>query len=136
MAKKVEKQRFKIDFIEFCFLVEACIPPRPIARAMFWHNVINEYYHELTTNERVKLYEWINRSYSMQHALELNNEDAIEFNLRYDPNNQYEVRTECEGKEETVQAYKDGDKYYVKINKWISPEFIKEVIKTEWNKEN
>jgi len=40
------------------------------------------------------------------------------------------------GKEEIVQAYKDGDRYYVKINKWISPEFIEEVIKTEWNKEN
>jgi hypothetical protein len=65
----------------------------------------------------------------MQHALEKGNEDAIEFNLRYDPDNQYEVRTEFEGKQETVQAYKDGDKYYVAINKWISPEFIKEVIK-------
>jgi len=128
MAKK-NKQRFKIDFFEFSFLVEACIPPRPIARAMFWDNVINEYYHELTTEERARLHEWVNRNPSMQHAIEKNNEDAIKFNLRYDPDNQYEVRTEFEGKEETVLAYKDGFEYYVAINKWISPEFIKEVIK-------
>jgi len=136
MAKKVEKQRFKIDFFEFGFLVCACIPPNPIARAMCWDNVINEYYYELTPDERVGLYEWVNREYSMQHALEENNKDAIEFNLRYDPNNQYEITTEFEGKVEIVQAYKDGDKYYVAINKWISPEFIKEIKKIEWNKEN
>lgn len=65
----------------------------------------------------------------MQHAIEQNNEDAIAFNLRYDPDNQYEVRTKYKGKEETVLAYKDGDRYYIEINKWISPEFIKEVIK-------
>jgi hypothetical protein len=129
MANKNKKQRFKIDFWEFSFLVEACIPPRPIARAMFWDNVINEYYHELTLDERAKLHEWVNRNPSMQHALEHNNEDAIQFNLRYDPNNQYEVRTEYKGKEEIVQAYKDGDRYYIEIDKWIAPEFIKEVIK-------
>ena len=121
--------RFSIDFFEFSFLVCACIPPTPIARGMFWDNVINEYYHELTPEERVKLHEWVNREYSMQHALEKGNEDAIEFNLRYDPDNQYEVRTEFKGKEEIVQAYKDGDRYYIEINKWIAPEFIKEVIK-------
>jgi hypothetical protein len=128
MAKK-NKQRFKIDFWEFSFLVEACIPPRPIARAMFWDNVINEYYYELTHDERAKLHEWVNRNPSMQHALEHNNEDAIQFNLRYDPDNQYEVRTEYKGKVEIVQAYKDGDRYYIEIDKWIAPEFIKEVIK-------
>jgi hypothetical protein len=127
--EKKKYQRFKIDFFEFSFLVEACIPPRPIARAMFWDKVINKYYHELTHDERAKLYEWVNRNPSMQHALEHDNEEAIEFNLRYDPNNQYEIRTEFEGKEEIVQAYKDGDRYYIEINKWVSPEFIKEVIK-------
>jgi hypothetical protein len=135
MAKK-NKQRFKIDFWEFSFLVEACIPPRPIARAMFWDNVINEYYHELTHDERARLHEWVNRNPSMQHALEHNNEDAIQFNLRYDPDNQYEVRTEYKGKVEIVQAYKDGDRYYIEIDKWISPEFIKELVKTIWNKES
>jgi hypothetical protein len=131
MTNKNKKQRFKIDFWEFSFLVEACIPPRPIARAMFWDNVINEYYYELTHDERAKLHEWVNRNPSMQHALEHNNEDAIQFNLRYDPNNQYEVRTEYKGKVEIVQAYKDGDRYYIEIDKWIAPEFIKEVIKIE-----
>jgi len=130
MAKK-NKQRFKIDFWEFSFLVEACIPPRPIARAMFWDNVINEYYYELTHDERAKLHEWVNRNPSMQHALEHNNDDAIQFNLRYDPDNQYEVRTEYKGKEEIVQAYKDGERYYIEIDKWVAPEFIKEVIKIE-----
>ena len=55
MAKK---RRFEIDFFEFSFLVEACIPERPIARTMFWHNVIDKYYHELTDDERARLFEF------------------------------------------------------------------------------
>lgn len=42
--------RFSIDFIEFSFLVEACIPPRPIARTYFWGQVIDKYYHVLTVD--------------------------------------------------------------------------------------
>ena len=47
--KEVEPQRFgDIDFFEFSFLVESCIPPSPIARAYFWQNVIDKYYYVLT----------------------------------------------------------------------------------------
>ena len=42
------ENKFNIDFFELCFLAEACIPPRPIARAMFWDTLINEHYYNLT----------------------------------------------------------------------------------------
>jgi len=32
--------KFEIEFDELCFLTEACIPPVPIARAMFWEDMI------------------------------------------------------------------------------------------------
>jgi len=45
---KTMDRRFKIDFLELYFLAEACIPPRPIARAMFWDDLCDKYYHEMT----------------------------------------------------------------------------------------
>ena len=130
MAKK-EKQRFKIDFFEFSFLVEACIPERPIARAMFWQKVIDEYFYEMDTTERTRLYTWINRSYSMERALEEGNVDAIEFNLRYNPDNQYLLATSYNGKTEHYEAYKKGDRYYIKSNTSIEPQFITSLVKNE-----
>jgi len=56
------KNRFNIDFFEFSFLVEACIPPVPIARAVFWGKVLNEYYKVLSQEERDKLHEWLNHN--------------------------------------------------------------------------
>ena len=91
-SKHVLANRFNIDFFEFSFLVEACIPPRPIARAMFWDDVINKHYNVLTENERERLFEWVNRCYGMEHGLENKNEDCLLFNARFDKENQYKIK--------------------------------------------
>ena len=135
MAKK-EKQRFKIDFFEFSFLVEACIPERPIARAMFWQKVIDEYFYEMDTTERSRLYTWINRSYSMECALKEGNVDALEFNLRYNPDNQYLVHAKYKDATTLHLAYKNGDRYFVKRNTWIEPNYILSVEKAPIINEN
>jgi hypothetical protein len=132
--KNKPKQRFVIDFFEFSFLVEACIPPVPIARGMFWDNVINRYYHELTTNERSKLFYWINRNFCMEQGLKNNNEDCLLFNARYNPHNQYLVTTVYNGKEETVEAFKNKDsegveRYYISKNTSVLEEYITKVEK-------
>ena len=44
---------FKIDFFELAFLAEACIPPVPIARAMFFADLSDKYYHQMTQEEYV-----------------------------------------------------------------------------------
>lgn len=107
--------RFDIDFFEFAFLVEACIPQRPIARTMFWHDVINKYYWVLTEGERADLYEWINRNPCYQKGLEDKQEDVLWFEYRYNPDNQYEVEAEADGKKETHRCFKFGDDptYYI-----------------------
>jgi hypothetical protein len=111
--------RFPIDFFEFSFLVEACIPPRPIARTMFWHDVINKYYHVLTPNERARLYEWIGRSYFFK----LENEDCALFAARFNPANQYRVKVSYAGGSE-IDAFKWKDGYFVKKDVSITPEYI------------
>jgi len=91
--KEVEPQRFKIDFIEFSFLVSACIPDTPIARAMFWGNVIDKYYYEMSSNERERLFEWISRDWRMEEGVKKGNENCLLFNARFDPSNQYLIST-------------------------------------------
>lgn len=120
---------FKIDFFELSFLAEATIPDCPIARAVFWRNMIERYYFEMTKDERVKLHQWINRNLRYQEGLEKGNEDVIWFEKRYDPENQYRVFTLYEGKEQDHECFKNGDRYWTSTTRYISPEFITKVEK-------
>jgi hypothetical protein len=122
--------RFSIDFFEFSFLVEACIPPRPIARAMFWDDVIDKHYNTLTDNERGRLFEWINRNPCMQDGIEEGNEDCLLFNARFNPENQYKVHTNYNDKLEVYDAFKLNDRYYIKKNTSIEDRFITKVEKS------
>jgi hypothetical protein len=119
--------RFNIDFFEFSFLVEACIPPRPIARAMFWDDVIDKHYNTLTDNERVRLFEWINRNPCMQDGIEEGNEDCLLFNARFNPDNQYKVHTNYNDKLEVYNAFKLNDRYYINKNTSIEDKYITKV---------
>ena len=119
--------RFYIDFFEFSFLVEACIPPRPIARAMFWDDVIDIHYKFLTDNERVRLFEWINRNPCMQDGIKEGNEDCLLFNARFNPDNQYKVHTNYNDKLEVYDAFKLNDRYYIKKNTSIEDKYITKV---------
>ena len=104
------ENRFEIDFFEFAFLVEACIPPRPIARSMFWDKVIDEYYDILTFDERIRLFGWIQNN----PCYNLENDDCKLFHLRYDPDNQYNVTTNFDGKVKTNKCFKVGERYHTK----------------------
>ena len=111
--------RFPIDFFEFSFLVEACIPPRPIARAMFWDDVINKYYQVLTPDERAKLYEWIGSN----PCFDLANEDCALFAARFNPANQYKLQVSY-GDSPEIDAFKWKDGYYVGKNVSVNPDYI------------
>jgi hypothetical protein len=121
--------RFTIDFFELAFLAGACIPPVPIARGSFWRNMIEQYYHEMTPNERRKIHEWLNRDLRYEDGLEKNIGDVIWFEKRYDPNNQYLVHILYKGKEETHECFKNGDRYWTSTTRFIAPEFITKVEK-------
>lgn len=126
---EVEPQRFKIDFFELSFLIEATIPPNPIARTMFFHNVIDKYYYEMTLNERERLYVWINRCYTMEEGLKNKNEDCLAFNARYDKDNQYLVTANFGGKETKTETFKMGERYYTSRNTFINEEYITKIEK-------
>ena len=126
---EVEPQRFgDIDFFEFSFLVEACIPPRPIARTMFWQDVINKYYHRLSQNERDRLFDWINRCDSFNYNLD-SNEDCQLFNARFDKNNQFLIHTFFGGEEKIIEAFLLDGKYHTSKTTSINEEYITKIEK-------
>ena len=135
------EKKFKIDFFELSFLVEACIPPVPIARGMFWDEVINEYYHQMTFEEATRLWEWINRNSYYEKRLEEGNEKVEVFEARFNPNNQYLVFTEYKGVEDSHKCFLYKDRYYVEYysgarTKSISEDHIKLVKKINLITEN
>ena len=111
---------FKIDFFELAFLAEACIPPRPIARTMFWQSLTDRYWYQMTEGERAHLFEWLNKNEMYRDSLE-NNADTQIFHARFDPENQYEVNTR---EEEKIRAFNMGDRYYTGTNRWVAEEYI------------
>ena len=114
---------FTIDFFELAFLAEACMPPRPIARTMFWQSLTDKYWYELTEGERNHMFEWLQKSWVYEESLK-NEEDTQVFHARFDPDNQYMVKTNLKGNEENHRTFKMGDRYYVKRNTWITEENI------------
>jgi hypothetical protein len=119
---------FTIDFFELAFLAEACIPPNPIARTMFWQRLTNVYWEQMSDEERDRLFEWLNRNDNYKQSLEKEEETQI-FHARFDPDNQYIVYTTMNGKDDVNRVFKYKDLYYVRSNSWITPEFITKVEK-------
>ena len=119
---------FKIDFFELAFLAEACIPPRPIARAMFWQSLTDKYWHQMTEGERAHLFEWLQKSWVYEESLK-EEEDTQVFHARFDPDNQYIIKTNYEDKAEEHRAFKLNDNYYIGRNRWVADEYIVSVEK-------
>jgi hypothetical protein len=118
---------FTIEFYELAFLAEACIPPRPIARTMFWQSLTDKYWYLMTEGERIHLFNWLQKSWVYEESLE-KEEDTQVFHARFDPDNQYIVKTYYK-KEEEHRAFKIGDRYYIKRNTWITEDCIVSVEK-------
>ena len=116
---------FKIDFFELCFLAEACIPPRPIARAMFWDKLINQYYFQLSEDESDRLFEWMRKS----SCFDLKNEDCKWFYDRFNPDNQYRVKTLYDGKDDVKDCFLHDGKYYLNKTQSIYEKYIVSVTK-------
>lgn len=119
---------FKIDFFELSFLAEACIPPRPIARTMFWQHLTDVYWEQMTEGERERLFEWLNRDDKYKRSLESEEETKI-FHARFDPDNQYMVHTTMNEIDSSSHTFKLNELYYVKRGTWITPEFITKIEK-------
>lgn len=120
-----KENRFEIDFFEFAFLVEACIPPRPIARAMFWEKVIEKHYHDLTISERERLLEWTKRN----PCFNMENEDCALFEARFNKENQYKITTLLNEKESALECFKWKDCYHTSKDTSVNEKYITKVEK-------
>lgn len=118
-------RKFNVDFFEFAFLVEACLPEAPIARTMFFRSVSEDYYHIMTNNEREQLFNWIQKSYKF----DLEKEECQHFYDRFNPDNQYKVYNNMDGEVDYHECYLHKGQYHLKHNTWIAKEYIAEVEK-------
>jgi hypothetical protein len=119
---------FNIDFFELAFLAEACIPPRPIARAMFWQNLTTKYWYQMTDNERERLFDWMQKNEWYKKSLE-EQEDTQIFHARFNPDNQYIVTTEFNDIIEQHRVFLMRGTYYVKPNTSIQEKYITKIEK-------
>ena len=69
------------------------------------------------------------RNFQMEEALNAGNEDARIFEARFNPENQYKVRTDFYGEEQTFVCFKLDGLYYTEPKKFIAEQFVKSVEK-------
>ena len=117
---------FKIDFFELAFLAEACIPPRPIARTMFWQHLTDMYWDQMTEDQRAHMFEWLNKNENYKRSLETNEETKV-FHARFDPDNQYMVY--ASNIETPFRTYLLHGRYYISRNTSIVEDVITKVEK-------
>lgn len=122
--------KFTIDFFELSFLAEACIPPRPIARTMFWQNLTDVYWQSMSESQRSLLFTWIQRNAFYQESLD-KEEDTQIFHARFDPDNQYEVTTDFKGKIEVNRTFKRNDEYWLTTRSLIAQDYITDIKKLD-----
>lgn len=114
--------KFEIDLFELSFLAEACIPPTPIARAMFWEKFTFEIHDKLSKDERSRVYEWLMKNHKLKGSIEKGNKEAIMFEARYNPDKQYVVE-DYNGN--ACRTFLVGDRHYTKKDAYIPQENIK-----------
>jgi hypothetical protein len=120
---------FKIDFFELLILAEVCIPPVPIARAVFFDNLSDIHYNMMNDYNREYMFDVITKN----SRFDIANSDCRHFFNRFNPNNQFGVCTKYEEKEKTLQAYLHNGKYHISKNKWIESKYIVSVNKINQN---
>jgi hypothetical protein len=119
---------FTIDFAELCFLAEACMPPRKIVKTMFWQNLTRKYYNVMTTEERDRLFEYMWRNDAYREVLETE-QDIKVFHARFNPHNQYQVDTNCDGEHNSHHTFLLDGKYYTNIGASINENYIIKITK-------
>jgi HSP90 family molecular chaperone len=113
---------FTIDYFELAFLAEACIPPRPIARSVFWDSLINKHYNSMSNHERNHLFVWLKKSIDGRR-----NEEIDLFYARFDPQNQFKVFCDYKGKQEVKDCFYYKNHYHTDKNTSIVEEYITKI---------
>lgn len=127
--------KISIDFFEYCFLLEACIPPAPIARTHFFQESIDNHYNLMTDEERTKVYNWMwDKIEPKKDAMKVNYYDYELLDMwlaRYNPNNQYLVTTNYNNELKDMEVFKYKDKFHVNRTTSIIEDYIVDVKQKE-----
>lgn len=117
--------KFTIDFFELSFLAKACIPPAPIARSMFFDKMIDDYYHEMTDSERLRIFEYMNMNTRYLQKLKEGDEKVLLFQNRFNPENQFLLSYDTGKEKGTIEAFLHKDNYVLNTRTSINKEFVK-----------
>ena len=82
----------------------------------------------MTEGERIHLFEWLQKNWQYEESL-AKEEDTQIFHARFNPDNQYLVKTNYDDKEEVHRAFKMSERYYTTSTSWIAEEYIVSVEK-------
>ena len=117
--------KVKLDIFEMYYLLESCFRGSHL-RSGTIVRFVDEWYGLFTPQQRKSLRDWILRDVyygKFERRPSCCGEDEI-FMARYDPDNQYRVKTLFDGKEEIHEAFLRDGRYYTKSNRFIAEEYI------------
>lgn len=122
--------KVELDIFEMYYLLESCFRGSHL-RSGTIRRFVDEWFGLFTPKQRKDLYDWILRDIydgKFKPMFSCCGEDEI-FMARYDPDNQYRVKTLYDGKEQVHDAFLRDGKYYTKSDRFISEEYIASVEK-------
>jgi len=91
--------------------------------------MIDKHYHNMTPDERSRLFEWMQLNSKFKDQLEKGNKDVVLFYDRYKPDNQYRLFVSLDGYENRIQVFKNEGKYKTHENTSIAEEYITKIEK-------
>lgn len=112
------------------YLLESCFRGSHL-RSDTIQRFVDEWYDLFTPQQRKDLRDWILRDvyYGKFEPQSSRCGEDEKFMARYDPDNQYRVKTLYDGEEEIHEAFLLDGRYYTKSNRFIAEEYITSVEK-------
>ena len=122
--------RVNLDFFEMYYLLESCFRGSHL-RSGTIGRFVDEFYVWFSPEERKNLHDWIVRDIydgKFEPRSQLCGADRV-FMARYNPDNQYRVKTLFDGKEEIHEVFLRNGRYYTKSDRFIAEKYITSVEK-------
>ena len=125
-----KKMIVNLDFFEMYYLLESCFRGSHL-RSGTIARFVDEWYGLFAPQQRKNLRDWILRDvyYGKFEPMSSCCGEDETFMARYDPDNQYKVKTLYDGEEEIHEAFLRDGRYYTKSNRFIAKEYITSVEK-------
>ena len=122
--------KVELNIFEMFYLLESCFRGSHL-RSGTIGRFVDEWYGLFTPQQRKNLRDWILRDIyngDFKPRFSCCGDDTI-FMARYNPDNQYRVKTLYDGKEEIHETFLLDGRYYTKSNRFIAEEYITSVEK-------